>query len=178
MRVIDKGLLVILEQLPIARGSLGVVISALALYTFVTGLTGYLSVLNNPMPMMFVLVFSMAVSVAYDIKDGFNREAIITVVSTCVVFALATWLAPVYRDWYLEMINQLKQVKDADAVIGNEYIRAINNPAVGIGACYAMAIASIRLSFSRLIRFMLRSILLEKENVERCWCCGQPINLP
>ncbi len=145
------------------------------LWLYWSSLDSYLSSLSNPLPMKFVFATSLLVAVIYEVKGSLRREAAIAVLTTAVIFAVAPWLAAEYREWYLGIIEDLKAAEGAVDVIGAEYVRAVDNPAVGIGACFAMALATVRLPFQRVIKSILWNVFIVGKREALCPHCGQRI---
>lgn len=147
------------------------------LWLYWSSLDSYLSSLSNPLPMKFVLVMSLLIAMVYEVKGSRLREASIFVLTTALIFAVAPWLASEYREWYLGIIEELKAAEGTVDVIGGEYVRAVNNPAVGIGACFAMAVATVRLPFQRVLRSILWKLFIVGKPEALCPHCGQDIDV-
>lgn len=137
-----------------------------------SSLDGYLSSLSNPFPMKFVFAISFLVAMIYEVKGCQRREAVIAALATAVIFAISPFLATEYREWYLGIIEDLMTAEGAVDAIGAEYIHAVNNPAVGIGACFALALATVRLPFKRVIRSTLRRVFIVDKRETLCPHCG------
>ncbi|HGE8240973.1 hypothetical protein LZT27_12575 [Aeromonas veronii] len=144
-----------------------------ALFVYWCGLERYLNGLSNPLPMKFILCTSLFISAMYELKIGSFRADMVSLLATSIIFAVSPWLACEYRNWYLNFIDQLKGVQEATDAIGHEYIRAVENPAVGIGSCFAMALATIRLPLNRIIKASLERAFIVKNSDSVCPHCGQ-----
>lgn len=138
-------------------------------------LNNYLSGLSNPAPFKFFLVFSMTISFFYDLKSGMNRYSYVNCLTTLIVFCLGVYCAVYIREQYIMILEELKQVPDIEQV-GEEYIRALNNKAVGIGACYAAGVAIFRISIFNLLSLTLKKLLISNPKNAPCPSCGQPIH--
>ncbi len=159
------------------RNIVGIFLMFTAVSFYFTGLDSYLSGLTNPLPMKFVLGTSLVIAILYSLKNGLSRQVGIEVIATTIIFALASFLSIEYREAYLAIVNELKSQKGLEEVIGVEYVRAVENRAVGIGACFAMGLASIRLPFNRLLSTALKKLLvLPASGQSNCPHCGQLVN--
>ena len=137
-------------------------------------LSTYLSSLSNPKPFMFILMVSLGVSIFYELRGGVSRGAIISVLSTILVFIGGCFLAEPIRDMYLLTLESLKELPaEQKASFGQEYISAAQNPAVGIGACLAAGVSAIRISAYNFIKNFLCKLLIINFNPQRCQYCGQ-----
>ena len=144
-----------------------------AIWIYLFGLDRYLIGLSNPLPMKFVLITSLLVSFLYDAKAGIGRASGVGMVTTSTIFCLASYLAFEYRSIYLALIEDFKSVNELKEAVGQEYVRAVSNPAVGIGACFAAAVATLRLPFQKIIYKKIHAVLLKKRSNEICEHCGQ-----
>jgi hypothetical protein len=156
-----------------ARQAALVVPSAGAILLYWQSLTVYLSSLSNPAPMQFVLCGSLVLALIYDFKGGIRYDTMVAVLVTCLVFAMAGVLAAEYRVIYLEAIEHLRGDAAFSQAVGEEYVRAVDNPAVGIGACFAMALASIRLPFRGVFHWLLMRAFFGQPDTAPCPHCGQ-----
>ncbi|MEM0550475.1 MULTISPECIES: hypothetical protein [Aeromonas] len=145
----------------------------LALQLYWLGLGHYLQSLSNPMPMKFILATSFCVGAMYELKGNASRQGVIAILVIAIIFAIAPWLSIVIRGWYLGIIAELKSVHEATEMIGVEYVRAVENPAIGIGSCFAMATAALRLSCYRMFKYWLTRMLLINGDQNVCPHCGQ-----
>lgn len=152
-----------------------VVALALATCFYWFGLGEYLSGLSNPLPMKFILAVSLVVGLVYEVKGESRKSALAAMLATALIFALSPWLAAEYREVYLAAIEELKSIKEAEQVIGVEYVRAVNNPAVGIGGCFGLALATLRIPFQGLLRKGLKRVFIPQGDQQVCAHCGQAI---
>lgn len=143
------------------------------IWAYLFGLDQYLIGLSNPLPMKIVLLTSLFVSFLYDVKAGISRESGAALVTTSIIFCAASYLAFEYRAVYLSLIDDFKSVDELKEAVGQEYVRAVSNPAVGIGACFAAAVATLRLPFQKIIYEKIHVVLLKKRSNEICEHCGQ-----
>lgn len=148
---------------------------SLFVFLYFHGLDFYLVGLSNPLPMKFILGTTLFVGFLYDLHSGLSRKAGISVLATAIVFAAATILAGEYRGIYLSFLVDLKSAREATNIIGEEYVLAINNPAVGIGSCFALALASIRLPLRAIMHKLLSTLFIVEGNLKDCPCCGRPV---
>lgn len=148
----------------------------LSLYVFQETLNVYLSGLSNPLPFKFILMFSIGLAFFYEIKDGINRRALLRCVATMVVFSIAVYFAIGFREFYLGIISELREFKEFDEKVGFEYVSALENKAVGIGACYFACVAIFRIISFKLIYTLICKWLLDDNKEPRCEKCGQEIH--
>lgn len=143
---------------------------------YFSGLDLYLSDLSNPLPLKFVLGASLLLSFFYDLKSGIKRDGFVLVAASALIFSAASFLSIDIREVYLAIIADLKNQPGAKELIGYEYVRAVENKAVGIGACFACALAVIRLPLKNLMVRLLTILLVTKEKRNRyCSSCGELI---
>lgn len=146
-------------------------LTALLIYWY--GLGQFLYGLSNPRPMKLMLCSSLIISVLYELKNDSLRNDATSILATAIIFSTSPWLAYEYRDWYVDLIVQLKDVPEAIDALGQEYFHAVENPAVGIGSCFAMAHLTIRLPFNRVVRPSLDSFFIMNKGKCVCPRCGQ-----
>ena len=142
---------------------------------------GYLSVLKNPLPMMAALVLSLLLSFIYDLKHGVSRVAFVSLATSCLFFAAAPSVASLFRDYYLFVLRDLQDVQKIDPHFmesTTEYVSALHNPAVGIGSCFALALATLRLPLQKITNKVLGILFIEPKQNECCSLCGQIITQP
>jgi hypothetical protein len=143
------------------------------LYWF--SLDGYLSDLTNPAPMKFVLGVSLFLALIYDLYDAKKNKprASAAVLATCLIFAVSPWVATEYRELYLHAIGEFKAMEEAANLLGHEYVRAVDNPAVGMGACFGLALASLRIPFKTVLARLLTALVAPEGVRQACPHCGQ-----
>lgn len=140
---------------------------------FVSSLNLYLSVLSNPKPFLFSLLFTLGLSIFYELKPAVNSTALVGVLSVLVVFCLGVFLAEYIREMYLYVLEGLKDLSEEEKNhIGYEYVRAVENPAVGIGASYAAGIAIFRITTFNFIKNLFSKLLITDFNPLKCQQCG------
>ena len=145
------------------------------LFIFQSVLDLYLSGLSNPLPFKFILMFSLGLALFYEIKDGVNRSTLLRCLTTMLIFSMAVYFAIEFREFYLWLIDELRQVKEVDEKIGIEYISALQNKAVGIGACYAASVTIFRITVFKLLNGFLSKFLTVNYKDQHCDKCGHEL---
>lgn len=149
-------------------------ISLASIFAYEYGLGVYLNALTNPLLMKVALSMSLAIAVIYSIKGGLNDSSKIAAVSTFIVFGVAVFAAIEVREFYMDLTTHMRATEGVDQVIGQEYIDAMKNRAVGIGACFALSLAIARAFLFKRVSTILSKSLMGFDISKLCPHCGQP----
>ncbi|USD35524.1 MULTISPECIES: hypothetical protein [Vibrio] len=155
------------------RFGVGVVFLVLHTALFIHGLNIYVSGVPNPSLMMFMLGFSLLIAFVYDLKTGRSRRTLALLTSSAVLFSIAPYMAIELRVIYLDIISILGDIpiEELEANGYQHYVNILLNPMMGIGSCFAIALAVIRLVLGRLVTNLLLNIILGHGG-EYCASCG------
>lgn len=143
---------------------------------FFYGLHLYLKDIPNPFVMMFIMASSLLISLIYDFKQGLNRKSFTSGITTVIIYALTPYLSIECRIYYLEVVAALQDIpaQELEAQGFHHYVRAITNPMLGIGSCFGISLAALRLPMGNVLNKLIYKALYQQE-VDYCSCCGKPL---
>lgn len=155
---------------------LGILSALVFIIVYMVGISRYLESLPNPWVMGYILGCSLGIALIYDIKGGLHRWVLVNVITTVLLFALASFAAIEVREVYMSILAELDNISPEDlAKAGYEnYVSAAKNPAVGIGTCFAVSLALLRLTLTKPISKLVQALLI-KDQPSCCHACGQRI---
>lgn len=143
--------------------------------TYHLALRHYLAALDRPMLFEIGFLMTFGIALLHEMKGGF-RAALAGGVVTAVVFVVGVLASIWFREEYMQLMAQVRDVQLTD-LLGQDVAEALANRAVGYGGSFAVGLLAARLTIgSSAVRRWMVSRLLGPAGLHHvCPCCGQPV---
>lgn len=155
-------------------------LDCLAILFFLSGLLAYVFTLKEyvrEIPGNIILLLFMAspgMAVLKALRAYPYRIAVSKMNADGVYFLMALLLAGYLKEGYTAYATALAKNPDVIADLGTAYAAMLQNPAFGVGGCFALSLLLVRITFFNKIQKYANQVFLSPEHrLRACPTCGQ-----